>query len=718
MIKYDSNAGTFFLAGDTYSYSFRLYEGKCESVHFGAASDGVPFSLRKYTYRNFSPMIEDKRGSRSFGDMPLEYSEYGRGDYRTPAVQIEGDGFASTDYRFSGCEILSSHPQAGGLPVFRGGETLRVDFYDAVSDSSLKLYYTVYPSGLVRRAEISAGGKPFTVRRLASFCLDLNGCYEMTALVGGHGNERRRRTWKVDTGKSVLESNRGTSSHQCNPFTALAEKDAGEEHGRVYGASLVYSGSFRIEAEVDQLHNTRLIAGYNPDDFSYPLAKGETLSSPEALIVFSDSGYGGMSRAFADTIRDYLIPEKYVYASRPIVINNWESTYFNFDEEILCGMLDKLKGLGVDLVVLDDGWCGHRDDDHSSRGDWFIYSKKLRGGLAGIIKKARECGMRFGLWFEPEMVNSDSRLYREHPDWCIHTEGRTPLTGRYQLVLDFSRPEVVDNIFSQMEKILSSYDISYIKWDMNRHLTDMPDFVTQHKFMLGVYDLARRIVARFPDLFMEGCSGGGGRYDLGMMAFFPQIWCSDNTDAQARCLIQYGSSFPYPLSVSSNHVSICPNHYSGRTVPFATRGEVAMLGAFGYELNPYQLSAEEHASIQSQTEQYRRMEHLVLKGDLYRLSNPEENGIFCMELAAKDKSEARITFVQFAMQPDPTPFRIYPRGLDADAVYTVCGDVTDNEQFTGRTLMNAGMDFPEVWRDNEAHIITIKKATHGTKKRV
>lgn len=707
MIQYDEKTALFRLRGDTYDYVFALYEGKPEFLHFGNRTDGDLRPLRRYDYKSFSPMIADEPGARSFGDMALEYAEYGRGDFRTPAVQIAGDGFISTDYRYTGHRIVSAHPEADGLPVFRGGETLELTLSDRLSDSTLTLYYTVYPRALVRRAAITAGRKPLTVRRLASFSLDLKGMYELTGLFGGHAAERHRRTWQPQAGKSVIESSRGTSSHQANPFAALAEPGAGEETGRVYGAALVYSGSFRIETDIDQLGNTRLVAGYNPDDFCYPLAAGTTLTAPETLLVFSDSGYGGMSRAMHDTVRDYLLPEKFVYAPRPIVINNWEATCFDFDTDTLCRMLDKLKDTGIDMFVLDDGWFGHRDDDRSSLGDWFLYEKKLPGGLDALIAKAKECGMRFGLWFEPEMISADSELYRAHPDWCIHTEGREPLTSRHQLVLDFSRPEVVDCIFRQMEAVLAKYDIAYIKWDMNRHLCDMPDFTTQHRFTLGMYELARRLTERFPDLFMEGCSGGGGRFDLGMLKYFPQIWCSDNTDAQARCLIQYGTSFPYPLSASSNHVSICPNHYTGRTTPFATRGAVAMLGAFGYELNPAQLTAEELGSIRRQTEDYRANEALVLRGELYRLSDPERTGIFCCELAAKDGSRARLTYVRFAMSDCPVSPRVYPKGLTDTATYEVRVGDAESLRFTGRTLMAAGIELPAVWRDNTAVVVDI-----------
>lgn len=705
MINIDKRNEIFHLSGETYSYVFDLYRGKPRLLHFGAKIDDVELTaLRRYRYLSFSPMAVEAV-YQSYCEQPLEFSEFGHGDFGTPAVQIEGDGFISTDYRYTGYEILPAHPTAGELPLFRGGETLAIGMHDEVSDSSVTLYYTVYPQAIVRRAEITAGCKPFVVRKLSSVTLELNGLYDVTGLFGGHVNERNVYTTSLEHGKFVIDTTRGASSHQANPFIALTAADTTEENGRAYGIALAYSGSFRIEAEADEHRNTRIVAGYNPETFSWPLGRKETLSAPETAIVFSSEGLGGMSRAFADTVRDYLIPEKFVHMPRPIVINNWESTYFDFNTDVLCAMLDRLKGLGIDMFVLDDGWFGHRDDDRSSLGDWFVFDKKLPGGLEKVIAKAKDCGMRFGLWFEPEMISADSELYRAHPDWLIRTPGRAPLTSRHQYILDFSRDEVVDNIFAQMEKTLAAYDISYIKWDMNRHMCDMPDFVTQHKYILGVYKLARKLTERFPDLFMEGCSGGGGRYDLGMMKFFPQIWCSDNTDAQARCRIQYGSSLAYPLSVSSNHVSICPNHQTGRTISFKTRGHVAMLGAYGYELNPKYLSDEDRDFIRVQTAEYRAMQHLVLEGDLYRLSSPFDSDVFCFELVAKDKSEARVTAMRFTLRNAEPPLRIYPRGLDENAVYTY-----GESRYTGRTLMHAGIDLPEFKGDNDSVVVTLKKA--------
>lgn len=703
MIRYEN--GLFVLEGADWSYLFKLYEDKLRHVYFGAKIGVCDMSVIEPRYdRGFSPNPPSAKGDRtvSYDTMPSEYGEFGRGDYRTPAVIVKTDTGAVTDFTYVSHELLPSHPAAGGLPTFRGGETLRVDLEDKLAGCRLCLYYTVYAEGLVRRAELTAAS-PVLVKRFSALTLDLYGTYKATGLYGRHCGERRPDTINLTAGKLEICSSRGASSHQANPFMLLHR--GGEEHGFAAAIALVYSGSFSLTAEATQFGDTRVTAGYDPDTFEYPLAAGETLSSPECVLVVSAQGCGAVSRKLHDLCRGYLIPEKYAYAPRPIVINNWESTYFDFDADKLCAMIGMLKNLGIDMFVLDDGWFGRRDNDDSSLGDWFVHKRKLPDGLNKVIDAAHSCGMRFGLWFEPEMVSEDSDLYRAHPDWCIRVPGREPVRGRSQLVLDFSRKEIVDNVFGQMEKILASYDIAYIKWDMNRHITDIPDFTAQYEYMLGVYALARRLTERFPDLMMEGCSGGGGRFDLGMLAFFPQIWTSDNTDAAGRAFIQYGTSFAYPLSAMSNHVSICPNHQTGRVTPFASRGDIAALGAFGYELNPALLTEAERDTIRRQTETYRKYERLVLSGDLYRLKDPLRDNAFCFQLISKDKTLSRITYMRLRTDGNGPIDRVFPRGLDTGAYRIEELNVT----YPADAIENYGLPIPQTAGDYATVVFTLKR---------
>lgn len=661
--------GVFALSGENYSYIFKLLCNKPVHVYYGPYIPACdPSVLATRCMRSFSPYHPIGGGDQSISldTLPLEYGERGRGDYRTPALTAETDGDATTDFFYTGHTVSSVHPTADGLPTLRGGETLTVTLQDQTGNT-LDLYYTVYPQALVRRARLTAA-VPTRVTKLSSLSLDLPETYTVTGLFGRHVDERNIDSMPLTNGSYTVSSTRGTSSHQQNPFLALSQ-NADETHGLVYGVNLVYSGSFDITAAVDSFASTRVVAGYNTDTFTEVLQPAQSLTSPECVLAVSDCGFGGLSRSLHDLYRDYLIPEKYARAPRPIVINSWEGCYFDFDTDKLLGMIKGVKGLGIDMFVLDDGWFGNRNGDDSGLGDWYVNTEKLRGGLKPIIDATHAAGMRFGLWFEPEMISEDSDLYRRHPDYVLRT-ARTPVLSRKQMVLDFSKPEVVDNVYAQMEAVLSAYEIDYIKWDLNRHITDIPDLHTQHGFVLGTYALARRLTERFPDLFMEGCSGGGGRFDAGMLAFFPQIWTSDNTDAVARTRIQYGTSLAYPLSAMSNHVSICPNHQTGRTTPFETRAAIAYFGAFGYEFNPSLLTNAERDAIREQTAAYRKYQDLYLSGDLYRLKNPFAGNAFCFQVTSKDRALSRITYMQTLCVANAPFDRIYPQGLD-DADYHI-----------------------------------------------
>lgn len=702
MIRIDKDNRIFHLCSENYSYIFSICAGKAVHLHYGARLDDTEISsLRQFRNYSFSPLDHTDEGDIAWNNRPLELGEFGRGDFRSPSVMIEGDGFASTDYRFIKAERTHEHPSGDGLPVLRGGETLIVRYYDTISDTTLDMLYTVYPDALVRRIRLTAGQIPVTVKKLAAVSLDLTGEFLVTDLCGTYGMERNVQRLPLGCGKRTTATTRGASSHYVNPFIALSEYNATEENGSVYAVSLVYSGSFEMEAEADWRHAVRLVAGYNRDTFCLSLQPGESLVSPEAVLTFSDEGFGGMSRALHKTVRDYLLPDRFARMPRPIVMNSWEGTYFDFNAETLCVMMEQAAELGVDTFVIDDGWFGHRRDGTTSLGDWFVFEEKFPGGFGRVADKARACGLRLGLWFEPEMISEDSQLYAAHPDWVMQTGSRPPVKSRNQCSLDFSRSEIVDAIFVQMERMIATYDISYIKWDMNRNLCDMPDFTTQHRYMLGVYDLARRLTERFPELWMEGCSGGGGRFDLGMAAFFPQIWCSDHTDAYSRCFIQYGTSYPYPLALSSNHVTV-PAPISGRTPPLKTRVDIAMLGTFGYELDPTELSQEEKKYLSGRTAEYRELQPMILTGDVYRLCDPFFGDAFCIQVVSENKRRSRITYMGFAVRGGAYSRRIYPKGLAADVRYGY-----DGRTFAGRTLMHAGIELPTLYHDYESVVIDL-----------
>lgn len=702
MIDIDKDEGIFHLCGDNYSYIFAVCAGKGLHLHYGARLDGADIKpLRRFRNYPFSPVDRTAEGDIAWNNRQLELGEFGRGDFRTPAVIIEGKDFASTDYRFMRAERTDEHPSGDGLPVLRGGETLTVSYYDKLSDTALDMYYTVYPSALVRKIRLTAGSNPVTVRKLSAVCLDLIGEFWVTELYGTYGMERNVQRLPLGYGKRNISTSRGVSSHYVNPFIALSGKHATEETGNVYAAGLVYSGSFEMEAEADWRHAVRLTAGYNTETFCMELKPGETLVSPEAVLVFSDEGFGGMSRAFHDTVRAYLLPERFSAAPHPVVLNSWEGAYFDYDSDKLCKMMEQAAELGADTFVIDDGWFGHRRDGTTSLGDWFVFEEKFPGGFARVAQKAKSCGLRLGLWFEPEMISEDSVLFKAHPDWIMSTGDRPPVKSRNQYLLDFSRKEIVDEIFGQMEKMISAYDIAYIKWDMNRNLCDMPDFAIQHRYLLGVYNLARRLTKRFPHMWMEGCSGGGGRFDLGMAAFFPQIWSSDHTDAYSRCFIQYGTSYPYPLSMSSNHVTV-PSAVSGRTPPLKTRVDVAMLGAYGYELDPSVLSGEEKEYLRERTAEYRKLQPMILTGDVYRLCDPFDGDACCVQTVSKDKRASRITYIGFSVRGGAYSRRIYPKGLSGSMRY-----IYEDKAFSGNTLMRAGIELPVLYHDYESVVIDL-----------
>ena len=509
----------------------------------------------------------------------------------------------------------------------------------------------------------------------------------------------------------MTESVRGESSHQDHPFLAAVSHNCTQTCGDVYAMHFVYSGNFLAKAQRTQFDTLRMVMGIHPDRFCWKLEPGAAFQAPEAVLVYSDAGLGKMSRTLHDLYRNHLIRSSYKEKERPVLINNWEATYFDFDTEKLIAIAKESAALGIEMLVMDDGWFGHRDSDDSSLGDWVVYEKKLPGGLKYLVDEVNRLGMKFGIWFEPEMISPDSRLYEAHPDWAFHLKGRTPSRARDQLVLDLSRPEVVDYVYDSISRVLHSANIEYVKWDMNRALADIgsvalpPDQQGElsHRYMLAVYELQERLITEFPDLLLENCSSGGARFDPGMLYYSPQIWCSDDTDAIERLMIQEGTQLLYPMSAIGAHVSDCPNHAIGRTTPFETRGITALAGTFGYELDITKISEQERNMVPGQIAAYKKYAPLIREGDYYRIASYQENHKYdCYEIVSKDQSRAAVFFVQVLHEPSVRSRKIRLQGLKEDAVYEV-----DGRRYTGAALMYAGLLRERMFGDFQAEVIEV-----------
>ena len=686
---------------------------------YGPRIDNCDLScLVRYADRACAPNPAEAGPDRTYSlnTLPQEYSTCGVGDYRLPSLELELPcGSRSADLRYAGCELRPGKYALEGLPAFRGAdgeaETLVVTLEDGAAQVAVELYYGVFEEyDLITRAVrvVNRGTETLRLRRCASLCLDfLRSDLDLITFNGCHLMERAPDRAPLRSGVQGVGSVRGTSSHQHNPFVILCGHDASEDYGLCYGAALLYSGNFQAQAEGCQYDSARLVMGINPDQFCWALEPGASFTAPEAALVCSPGGLGQMSRQYHRAIRERLIRDPLEGRRRPVLINNWEATYFDFDADKLVDFARTAAPLGVELFVMDDGWFGKRDSDNSGLGDWVVNREKLPGGLEALVPRLKELGMSFGIWVEPEMVSEDSDLYREHPDWALRIPGRAPARGRGQLVLDFSREEIRDHVYGQLKQALSSADISYVKWDMNRSLSDVwsaalpPDRQGEvcHRYVLGVYDMLDRLRRDFPHILIEGCAGGGGRFDAGMLCYTPQIWCSDNTDAIDRLRIQYGTSFCYPVSTMGAHVSAVPNESNGRVTPMETRGVVAMSGTFGCELDPRKISPEEREIIKRQTAFFKAHYDLIQRGDYYRLADPFADGPYtAWEQVSPDRREALVSLVTGAVRAAP-PFRaLRLKGLDPELTYQVNGQGA----WPGGALMNAGYPLPVFMGDYQS----------------
>ena len=622
---------TYQMQVDRYGFLLHLYYGK--------KTDTCMDYLLTYYDRGFSGNPYDAGEDRTYSmdTLPQEFPCYGNGDFRSTAFAVENaDGSMSCDLRYKSHKIFDGKYNLEGLPAVYASEeeaqTLEILMEDPVTGVKVVLLYGVLPAQDIITRSVSvkneSSGKIY-LNKIESVSLDfLYGDYELLTFYGRHAMERNVQRVPVVHGTQKIGSVRGTSSHQYNPMMILAEKETTEDKGNCYAMSFVYSGCFQGEVLKDQLNQTRMMLGLQEEAFRYPLETGEMFQAPEVILSYSSEGMNHLSQNLHHCIRQHICRGKYKEEIRPILINSWEAAYFDFTGDTIYELAKAAKEVNIDMLVMDDGWFGKRDDDNSGLGDWFVNEKKLGGTLGNLIKRINDLGVKFGIWIEPEMVSEDSDLYRKHPDWALTVPGRNPVRSRNQLVLDFSRKEVVDEFYDQICKVLDQGNIEYVKWDMNRSLMDVYSSVTRdqgrvlHDYVLGLYDFLERLVQRYPNLLIEGCSGGGGRFDAGMMYYTPQIWCSDNTDAIDRLRIQYGTSFGYPVSVVGSHVSAVPNHQTGRKTPLHTRGVVAMSGTFGYELNLMKLSEEEKQEIREQIEEYKRYAPIIQNGLYYRLSNP------------------------------------------------------------------------------------------------
>ena len=692
---------TYQMQVDPYGFLLHLYYGK--------KTDGSCMDyLLTYYDRGFSGNPFDAGDDRTYSmdALPQEYPSYGTGDYRSTALIIENaDGSTACDLRYRSHHIFNGKYKIPGLPAVYADETesqtLEIVMEDAVTGVEVTLQYGVLPDyDVITRSEkiVYRGEGKICIRKAQSACLDfVQGKYDLLTFYGRHAMERTMQREPVTHGSHVIGSVRGTSSHQYNPMMILADEHTTDQYGNCYAMSFVYSGNFKGETLKDQFGQTRALMGLQDEMFSYPLAEGEIFYTPEVLLTFSGSGMNLLSQNLHRCIRQHICRGKYKESVRPVLVNSWEAAYFDFDGDTLYELAKEAKNAGIDMLVLDDGWFGKRDDDNSGLGDWFVNEKKLGGTLGDLIKKINDLGVKFGIWVEPEMISEDSNLYREHPDWALTIPGRNPVHARNQLVLDFSRKEVVDHIFDQICKVLDQGNIEYVKWDMNRSLMDVFSRGTEdqgrvmYDYVLGLYDFLERIVTRYPDLLIEGCSGGGGRFDAGMMYYTPQIWCSDNTDALDRLQIQYGTSFGYPVSAVGSHVSAVPNHQTGRITSLHTRGVVAMAGTFGYELNLGKLSEEEKQEIRLQVEEYRKFAPLIQTGLYYRLSDPAREEYAAWAFVSEDQKEVLLNVVLQEIHGNMTVNYVKLQGLKCSAIYR---DTETGKIYNGAALMEAGIPMP------------------------
>ena len=704
----DTKNTTYQMKVDSYGFLLHLY--------YGAKVNGAMDYLLTYADRGFSGNPAEAGADRTYSldVLPQEYPTWGTGDYRNAALLIQNaDHSESCKLQYAGHTIKKGKYNLSGLPAVYAeeneAETLEIYMEDCVSNLKVTLLYGVVEQlDIITRSVIieNHGSENIIIEKAGSACLELlPGQYDLLSFCGRHTMERTVQRKRIGYGSSVFESRRGTSSHQYNPAFILADVNATEDCGNCYGIAFVYSGGFRFETEKDPYDQVRTVMSIQPEQFAYPLNPGERFVVPETIFSFSQNGFGALSHNYHNCINHHVIRRSFQKKMRPVLINSCEAAYFDFTGETMLELAKNAADVGIDLVVMDDGWFGKRDDDNSGLGDWEVNEEKLGCSLGTLIEKINELGVAFGIWLEPEMISEDSTLYRNHPDWVLQIPGRSPVRSRNQLVLDFSRKDVRDYIFASICKVLDQGNITYVKWDMNRSISDVYSHVNVrgtvlHDYVVGVYDFLEQMIQRYPELLIEGCSGGGGRFDIGMLYYTPQIWCSDNTDAIDRTKIQYGTSFFYPASAVGSHVSAVPNHQTGRITSLKTRAVVAMAGTFGYELNLQMLSAEEKEEIKEQVAVFKKQNELIQQGTYYRLTNPMEDAMAAWLFVSENKKHALFNVVVLDKQVNAGVAFIKLKGLLEGSTYI---SSVDNREYAADGLMEAGFPIPSTLGEYEAY---------------
>ena len=710
MIEYQDSLSLFHLKSRDFSYVFQILEkGFLAHRYFGKKIEVYsPDNKITYLDRAFSPNPTSHDRTFSLDTLPLEYSSNGLGDFRTSAIELRNEKGTALDLRYQGHRIFKGKKELSGLPASFGSEeeveTLEIDLYDEIVDVTVTLSYSLFEKAnfLSRSALVQTGNQAAHLEKVLSMTLDLpHKDFTIHSLTGRYGYEKEWTQTPMTQGKYSIGSIRGASSHSRTPFIALADPTTTEDLGEIYSAQLVYSGNFTAFAETTAIHTSRIGIGLNDELFNWELKANSQFQTPEALLSYTDKGFTGLTRDSQQFARYHIARGKWAHQKRPILINNWEATYFHFTEEKIVELAQSAKKAGIELFVLDDGWFGKRNSDTCSLGDWVENQDKLPSGLAGLAKKINDLGLEFGLWFEPEMVSEDSELFREHPDWAIQITGRGHTYSRSQLVLDLSKNEVCDYLIESISTVLQSAPISYVKWDMNRNLTNIPEkqgnhekYEFYHRYILGLYKVLEELNRRFPDVLFESCSGGGGRNDLGMLYYMPQVWASDNTDAIGRLSIQEGTSLIFPAICIGSHVSAVPNHQTGRITPLATRGNVAMLGNLGYELDLHALPDHKLEEIRQQVKTYKSIRQTVQFGDYYRLKKTDNT--YAYNYVNDDQSQVIFTFVKVLSQPEAPLIQVKLKGLDEQARYY---SKELDAFFYGDELINIGITIPHVQKD-------------------
>ena len=710
MIEFQEDLSIFHLKSRDFSYILQvLDEGYVVHRYFGKkVRTFSPDNKITYLDRAFSPNPTSQDRTFSLDTLALEYSSNGLGDFRTSAIEVRNAKGTALDLRYQGHRIYKGKKELAGLPASFGNEeqveTLEVDLYDQLTEVTVTLTYSLFEEAnfLARSALIQTGKQAIQLEKALSLTLDLpHKDFTIHSLTGRYGFEKEWTQTPLTQGRYSVGSIRGASSHSRTPFIALADPATTEDQGDIYSAQLVYSGNFTAFVETTAIQTSRLGIGLNDEHFSWHIEAHSQFQTPEALLSYTDQGFTGLTRDNQGFARQHIARGKWAQKERPILINNWEATYFHFTEDKILELAQSAKEAGIELFVLDDGWFGKRNSDTCSLGDWVENRDKLPSGLAGLGKKINDLGLAFGLWFEPEMVSEDSDLYRAHPDWTIQISGRGHTYSREQLVLDLSKQEVCDYLIEAVSAVLESAPISYVKWDMNRNITNIPEHQANHekhefyhRYILGLYQVLEELNQRFPDILFESCSGGGGRNDLGMLYYMPQAWASDNTDAIGRLSIQEGTGLIFPAVSVGSHVSAVPNHQTGRVTPLATRGHVAMLGNLGYELDLHALPERKLEQIAQQVETYKSIRKTVQFGDYYRLKKTDNT--YAYTYVNDDKSQVVFTFVKVLSQPEAPLIQVKLKGLNPEARYY---SKELGASFYGDELMNIGITIPPVQKD-------------------